>query len=58
MELVYQAVAVISILGVGLYTLHYARWCFRRQFRVAAVGLTLLAGLTVALPMWLLFVPR
>lgn len=35
---------------VAIYTFNYARWAWRQRLRFGAVGVFLLAALTVALP--------
>lgn len=37
-------------LAIALYTLNYGRWAWRQHLRLGAVGLFLLAMLTIAVP--------
>lgn len=50
-----QWLGVLAVLGVGCYTLHYARWAYRHGYPGGGAGLVILAGIVVALPIWLLF---
>jgi len=46
---------VFVTLLVAVYTINYARWAWRQRLRLGAVGLVLLAILTVAVPGWVMW---
>lgn len=49
------AVLLLPVM-VAVYTLNYSRWAWRHQLRRGAVGLTVLAVSTVALPAFVLWI--
>lgn len=51
----YDFVLWLLPLAVGFYTLTYARWLFRKKNKKGAVGVALLAVLTILYPGFVLF---
>lgn len=42
--------ALLIPLGMAIYTVNYARWAWRQKLRLGAIGLYLLAVMSVVVP--------
>lgn len=45
-----RMLALLIPLGIAIYTVNYGRWAWRQKLRLGAIGLYLLAILSVAVP--------
>ncbi|NPV43552.1 MAG: hypothetical protein HPY70_06195 [Firmicutes bacterium] len=50
--------AMIFILAASVYSFSFARYCWKKQNRIAAVGALLLTLVSIILPAVMLFFPK
>lgn len=54
MQILTAALILLPPLLVAIYTFNFGRWAWRQRLRLGAVGVFLLAGLTLAVPLMVL----
>lgn len=55
-NIVYEGLLWLVPLGVGIYTLSYAKWLWQKKNKKGAIGVATIAALAVLYPGFVLFV--
>jgi hypothetical protein len=58
LQFIANALSLTPPLLVAIYTINYGRWAWQRQYKAGAIGLFILAALTVAVPGFILLRPQ